>query len=747
MLMRRCRVLLPQSQSFKASSSYRKRNGRGNRALANAVFEALEERRLLSGVAPVAVDDEFTTPEDIVLTVPDPGVLANDTDAENDPLSAALVSGPAHGALAFNPDGSFSYTPAADFSGSDSFTYRANDGTEDSNVATVNITITPVNDAPVAQADSYRTGVDVVLTVAAPGVLGNDTDVDGDNLTAAQVDQPAHGAVTLSADGSFTYTPNAGFNGTDSFTYKANDGALDSNLTAVSIVVNLVPVSADDSFTTDEDTPLIIAAPGVLSNDTDADGTALSVVLVAGPGHGSLTLNADGSFTYTPGLNFNGADSFTYRATDGVEEGNVATVNLTVNPVNDAPVAGDDSFTTDEDTPLVVSGTGVLSNDSDVDGDALSAVLVDGPSHGSLTLNPDGSFTYTPDLNFNGADSFTYRATDGTENGNLATVHITVTPVNDAPVAADDNFSIDEDTPLTIAAPGVLGNDTDVDGDTLNAVLVAGPSHGILTLNANGSFTYTPGLNFNGADSFTYRASDGIEQSNTATVSITVTAVNDAPTAADFSVTRLPGSSAIVDVLAHASDPDGDAMGIIIATAPAHGRAIVNNNGTPFNVADDFVQYLPNTDFFGSDSFTYTVDDGHGGTSTARVSIKVTQIGLSPNPFDPTKTDLIVLGTARNDTIKLVQSGKRGVKVIINGVNKGVFAPTGRVIADGLAGNDVITAQGLKRSVILYGGAGNDRLIGGTLPSQLFGGAGNDTLKGGSKHDLLDGGAGRNVLA
>src|SRR5204863_4724 len=205
--------------------------------------------------------------------------------------------------------------------------------------------------------------------------------------------------------------------------------------------------------------------------------------------------------------NYNGNDSLTYKASDGQAQSGVATVTITVTPVNDAPVAAnDDSYTTPEDTLLTVSAPGVLANDSDVDGDALSAVLVSGPAHGTLTLNGDGSFSYTPALNYNGIDSFTYRASDGSLESADATVTITVTPVNDAPVAAnDDSYTTPEDTQLTVRAPGVLANDSDVDGNPLSAVLVSGPTHRTLTLSGDGSFSYTPALNYNGIDSFTYR--------------------------------------------------------------------------------------------------------------------------------------------------------------------------------------------------------------------------------------------------
>src|SRR4029434_1090530 len=172
-------------------------------------------------------------------------------------------------------------------------------------------------------------------------------------------------------------------------------------------------------------------------------------------------------------------------------------------------------------TTLTIAASGVLANDSDVDGDALSALLVSQPTHGSLTWNSDGGFSYVPAANYNGPDSFTYKANDGQADSGIATVSITITGVNDAPVAVDDSYTTPEDTTLNVTAPGVLANDSDVDGDTLSAILVSQPTHGSLTLNGNGSFSYTPAAYYNGPDSFTYKANDGQADSGIATVSIT----------------------------------------------------------------------------------------------------------------------------------------------------------------------------------------------------------------------------------
>ena len=187
----------------------------------------------------------------------------------------------------------------------------------------------------------------------------------------------------------------------------------------------------NDTYTTNEDTPLTVAlANRILLNDTDVEGSALTAVLDVGPANGTLTLNADGTFTYTPAANYNGNDTFTYHANDGAGNSNIATVTITINPANDAPVAVNDAYTTSEDTPLTIAlANSVLVNDTDVEASTLTAVLDAGPSNGTLTLNADGTFTYTPAANYNGSDSFTYHANDGTGNSNIVTVTITINVV------------------------------------------------------------------------------------------------------------------------------------------------------------------------------------------------------------------------------------------------------------------------------------------------------------------------------
>src|SRR5207253_2177840 len=308
------------------------------------------------------------------------------TGDKTDPAQETIQiqSQPSQGTVSVDANGAVIYAPPTPtFTGTTSFTYRLFDGVATSNTATVNLTVNANNTNPVAVNDSFATNQGIVVaTQYDRTLLVNDTDVDlgGGNvgMKAVLVTGPpaAQGTLALRQDGTFTFTPNASFFGNASFTYKVNDGSRDSNTATVTIVVvqtNLnAPVATNDSYSLNNNATLTVNAPGVLSNDTDADGNPLTAVattgpnsLIVGPNHGTLTFNADGSFTYVPRLFFNGTDSFTYRAFDGVFFSNVATVNITVNAVNVAPKAFGDTFYTQTNTPLNVPAPGVLRNDQD----------------------------------------------------------------------------------------------------------------------------------------------------------------------------------------------------------------------------------------------------------------------------------------------------------------------------------------------------------------------------------------------
>ncbi|MBP6015540.1 MAG: tandem-95 repeat protein [Candidatus Promineofilum sp.] len=294
------------------------------------------------------------------------------------------------------------------------------------------------------------------------------------------------------------------------------------------VILPPTPEAIDDIYQTPVDTPLVVdAAGGVLTNDTGS-GT-LGAVLVDDASHGDLILSTDGSFTYTPAPQFTGEDSFTYRADDDTSQSNIATVRLIVTEGAIPPTASDDAYETPAGTPLVVDAAGgVLANDTGIG--PLQAVLAEDVTSGTLALNADGSFGYTPDAGFAGVDSFTYRAVDGTAESEPATVLLVVDAVL-PPVATDDAYQAVMDTPLVVdALSGVLANDTTSGPGPLQAVLVEDVTNGTLALNADGSFGYTPEAGFAGVDSFTYRAVDGTAESNVATVTLTLSnTTNDAP--------------------------------------------------------------------------------------------------------------------------------------------------------------------------------------------------------------------------
>ncbi len=605
---------------------------------------------------PVANDDTglWATNEDTVLNVSAAGVLANDTDPENDPLtvSTADTTSAMGAAVTVNADGSFSYDPTgasavqaldAGDSDSDTFSYTASDGNGGTDTATVTIALTGVNDAPVAVADSYNATEDTNLVVdAVTGVLDNDTDVDADDantLTAVLDTTTSNGALTLNPDGSFTYMPNANYNGPDSFTYHANDGVVDSNIVTVNINVaaqNDPPVANDDSdvtWATDEDNVLNIPATGVLANDTDPESDPLTVSTAdtTSAMGAAVTVNADGSFSYDPtgasavqalDAGDSDSDTFSYTASDGNGGTDTATVTIALTGVNDAPVAVADSYNATEDTNLVVDAvTGVLDNDTDVDADdanTLTAVLDTTTSNGALTFNPDGSFTYVPNANYNGPDSFTYHANDGDVDSNTVTVTINVVASNDLPIiteGASTNVTMSEDGSPT--AFSLTLNATDPDGNTLTWSIQTQAGYGTATATGTGNskvIGYTPTANYNGSDSFVVQVSDGFGGSDTITVNVTITPVNDAPVAVNDSASTQPDTAVVINVLNNDTDVENDSLTVTAVTQGSKGS--VSHNGTT-------VTYTPNPNESGSDSFTYTISDGNGGSDTATVTVQL----------------------------------------------------------------------------------------------------------------------------
>ncbi|MBH0087471.1 Ig-like domain-containing protein [Pseudoalteromonas sp. NSLLW218] len=616
-----------QNMQGEDSFQYRVVDAQGAQAIANVTIVSSN-----TNVAPVTKNDSYSLSEDETLVVTAAnGVLSNDTDPNNDSFSVdeTFIVAPTHGQLLLAIDGSFSYVPDANFNGVDQFQYQAIDALGATSTATVTLIINSEPDNPVAQNDAYQFSKNKLFEVTTQnGLLVNDFNIEAGDLSVntTAINTTQNGELTLKVDGSFTYQPDLGFIGVDSFTYSISN---EQGLTATAQVtlsesgVNTFPEANDDQYTLGEDSSASLL--DVLANDTDADGDTITISNIQNI-VGEATIVA-GKIQFTPPANFSGEIVLTYTITDGYSVGNegindrTASVTITVTPVNDAPIANADSVTMNEDGPAVL--VNVLANDSDIDGDTL-AITAATADIGSASV-VDNKIQYTPVANTNGTAIISYTISDG--SGGTATTNLTITilPINDTPIANADSATIDEDAaPILI---NVLANDSDVDGDSLMISAVSADTGSVSVI--SNQIQYTPETNSNGLATVTYTVSDSSGGTSTTTLTITITPVNDAPVAnADLATMAEDAAPILINVLANDSDVDGDSLTISAASADIGTVSVVGNQ----------IQYAPAADSNGLATVTYTVSDNNGGTNTATVTITITAVNDAPVANNDTAT-------------------------------------------------------------------------------------------------------------
>ncbi|MGB3800091.1 MAG: Ig-like domain-containing protein [Lewinella sp.] len=573
---------------------------------------------------PQAVPDVYTTPQGTPLVVAAPGHLANDVDPEGDELSWISYTLPENGNFSGTvPEGGFTYTPDAGFSGVESIQVSITDGK--GNVATGPLSIYVVaNEAPQAYPDAYETKMGVPLVVSAPGHLANDTDPEGDQLSWISYTLPENGSVSGTvSEGGFTYTPNAGFSGTESITVSITDGQ--GNIANGLLTITVMPadgnvlVAIPDLYTTPKGTPFVVSAPGHLANDINPGGGGLSWISYTLPENGVISATgSDGTFTYTPDAGFAGTESITVTITDG--QGNFATGQLVIFvEENYAPNAAPDVYTTPWGEPLVVDAPGHLANDTDPEGDELSWISYTLPGNGAVSGSvPEGAFTYTPNAGFSGAETIVYSITDGRGNVSFGQLIIYV-EANYAPRAAPDVFTTPRGEPLVVTAPGHLSNDTDPEGDELSWISYTLPENGAVGGSVpEGAFTYTPDAGFTGIETIVYTITDG--QGNVATGQLIIYVEdNYAPQAVPDVYTTPAGTPLVVTApghLANDTDPEGDELSWISYTLPENG----NFSGT---VTEGGFNYTPDAGFSGIETVSVTISDGNGNVATGLLTILV----------------------------------------------------------------------------------------------------------------------------
>ncbi|HHX8579002.1 TPA: tandem-95 repeat protein [Vibrio diabolicus] len=623
-------------------------------------------------VAPVAdiEADKATVVEDTPTIIK---VLDNDTfEGDDKVVSLDTNNGPANGTVSVNPDGSVTYTPNDNYHGTDSFTYIVTSGGV-SESTTVNVDVTPVNDAPVAKDDIATTQEDTAVTI---DVLPNDTDVDDDKLSIESASVPKEQGTVEVVNGKLVFTPAENFNGDAEITYIVTDGELtdEAKVTVTVNAVNDTPVvesNIADQTLAEDFTPYTIVLNTAFSDVDNVDGEL--TFSVSGNSNIQVAI-VNGIATFTPTADWNGSEILTFTATDPSGESVSQTVNFTVAPVADIEA---DKATVVEDTPTIIK---VLGNDTfEGDDKVVSLDTNNGPANGTVSVNPDGSVTYTPNDNYHGTDSFTYFVTSGGVSEST-TVNVDVTPVNDAPVAKDDIATTQEDTAVTI---DVLPNDNDVDGDKLSIESASVPKEQGTVEVVDGKLVFTPAENFNGDAEITYIVTDG-QLTDEAKVTVTVNPVNDAPTIKVDAVESITEDAVSTDtVVATLAVRDTDTPEDQLTVSLEN-----NSNGYFVLVGNEVKLTQAGVDAVNNDelnlkdlTISASVSDGVNPTANDSDSLVVNRVNDAPTvdnvitdqvlseDFDAYTIDLNEVFKDSDSSLEFSVSGNNNIQVsIVNGV-------------------------------------------------------------------------------
>ncbi|EOV0853678.1 tandem-95 repeat protein [Vibrio parahaemolyticus] len=634
-------------------------------------------------VAPVAdiVADKATVVEDTPTIIK---VLGNDTfEGDGKVVSLDTNNGPANGTVSVNPDGSVTYTPNDNYHGADSFTYIVTSGGV-SESTTVNVDVTPVNDAPVAKDDIATTQEDTVVTI---DVLPNDSDVDGDKLSIESASVPKEQGTVEVVDGKLVFTPAENFNGDAEITYTVTDGQL-TDEAKVTVTVNpvddapTIKVDAVESITEDAvNTDTVVASLTVRDTDTPEDQLTVSL---ENNSNGYFVLVGNEVKLTQAGVDAVNNDELNLKdltisasVSDGVNPTANDSDSLVVNRVNDAPTV--ENAIADQELSEDFATYTIDLNDAFKDSDSALNFSVSGNSNVLVSIE-NGIATITPTADWNGSETLTFTATDPSGESVSQTVNFTVAPVADI---VADKATVVEDTPTIIK---VLGNDTFEGTDKVVSLDTNnGPANGTVSVNPDGSVTYTPNDNYHGADSFTYIVTSGGVSEST-TVNVDVTPVNDVPVAKDDTATTQEDTAVTIDVLPNDTDIDGDTLRIDSAS-------VLSDQGT-VEIVDGKLVFTPAENFNGNAEITYTVTDGQL-TDEAKVTVTVNPVNDAPTikvdavesiTEDAVNTDTVVATLTVRDT----DTPEDQLAVSLENNSNGYFVLVGNEVKLTQAGVDAV---------------------------------------------------------
>ncbi|HOT13928.1 MAG TPA: Ig-like domain-containing protein [Bacteroidales bacterium] len=559
--------------------------------------------------APVSTVDSYTVAEGGSLNISAPGVLANDNDVDGDALFAVLVSGTTHGSLAFNADGSFSYTHDGTETTSDTFTYKANDGLLNGNTVSVSVSVTAVNDAPVLTKDTIKMSIPINKDTTFD-VCSNVTDAEGATPTIIIGCAALHGSASVSGC-NITYNPIAGYSGNDTICYTACDNGTPNKCVTGYIVIKINSAPSDNApiidpgttfvVSTTEDIPQVVI---VVSNSvSDPDGDSLVFSISDAPKHGNAIINANGDVVYVPAKNYFGNDTIVFTACDITTPVQCVTdtIYITVANVNDAPVLDNDTIlkNTNENEAVIIDITAISF---DPDSDILTTSVVNGPSNGSIKFKGN-DIVYTPSTGFAGNDTLYFSVCD---NGapklcSSGMIVISVINSNKAPVAVNDIFEINEDNTFS---GNVLANDFDPNGGSLTALVSINPVHGAIMLNFDGTIIYTPEKDYFGKDSVQYLICNNGSPSlcNNAWIVFTVKPVNDKPVCSVNNGVTNENTALNIDLLSNITDIDNSSSDLIVSV-------LVNPTGGTVKIYNGTLIYTPNIGFTGQDTIILNICD------------------------------------------------------------------------------------------------------------------------------------------